>query len=174
MAACLIITGFMGSGKTTVARELSGRLAWRFRDADSEAERQMGMTIGEAFAQMGESGFRQVEEAVVLRLLDEAATSDEDTVIALGGGAVTSRRLRQLLAAESLVVFIDADIDTAFARAADGTRPLAVDRQQFARLYRDRLDYYREVAGRIIDARGKDVAGVSDEIMDFIEEKDRH
>lgn len=172
MAVSLIITGFMGSGKTTVARELAGSLGWRFRDADDEAERRMGMTIREAFERIGEKGFREVEEEVVMGLLDEPAQQSEGTVIALGGGAVTSDRIRRRLADEPLVIFIDVDVDTAYDRAADGTRPLAADRQQFEQLFRQRQELYRSVAARVVESRGLDVNALGERIREIVEEGD--
>lgn len=170
MAARLIITGFMGSGKTSVARELAASLGWRFCDADAEAEKRMGMSIAEAFDRLGEAGFREVEVETVGSLLDETAGSVDNTVVALGGGAVTSKAVRERLAAEPLVLYLDVDVDTAFARAADGTRPLARDREQFGRLYEQRQGLYREVATRVVDSRGMDIGELVQRISKIIEE----
>lgn len=168
MAERLIITGFMGSGKSSVGRELARRLGWRFRDADAEAESQMGMTVSEAFERIGEAGFREVEAGTVARLITEADDAREGTVIALGGGAVTSQRVLDLLASEPLVVHIDVDVDTAFGRAADGSRPLASDREAFRRLYEERQSLYRQAARISLDSRGFDIPGLSQRIMEII------
>lgn len=165
MAGSLILIGFMGSGKTAVGQELASRSGMGFRDADQAIEEKAGMTVAEIFDSQGEAGFRRLEEETVTDLLDAGAGKVEGLVISLGGGAVTSERLRSRLAAEPLVVLLDTDVELAFHRSQDGSRPLARDQRRFRELYRERQPLYESVAKFRIDTRGKSIRQVTAEIL---------
>jgi shikimate kinase len=171
LAASLILTGFMGTGKTAVGEFLSGRLGWDFFDADPLVEQQMGMSIQQIFEIHGEPGFRQAEEAVVIGLLREAANSRRGTVVSLGGGAVTSPAVYERLLQEPLVVLLDEDIEMAYRRARGGKRPLAEDREHFGKLYAERESRYRSVAKYIVDTRGLKIDEVADRILELIHDR---
>ena len=79
----VVLTGFMGSGKSTVGPLLAGRLGWRFVDADDVIVAETGMAIADFFARHGEAAFRQRERETIARLAGEDAL-----VLALGGGAI--------------------------------------------------------------------------------------
>jgi shikimate kinase len=79
----IVLTGFMGSGKSTVGPLVAERLGWRFIDADDVIEREAGTTISQIFAQQGESAFRDLEHKTIRQLALE-----ENLVLALGGGAI--------------------------------------------------------------------------------------
>ena len=87
-----VLIGFMGAGKSTVARELAAALATDPLDSDELLSQRVRRPVGEAFEALGEEAFRAQEEALVLELLDRAGAED---VIALGGGSVTSARVRE-------------------------------------------------------------------------------
>ncbi len=171
MASSLILTGFMGSGKTAVGEELAQRLGWNFFDADPLVEKHLGMSIPEIFEVHGEPGFRRAEETVVKGLLEEAARSQEGAVVSLGGGAVTIPAIYEILMKEPLVVFLDEDIDQAFWRAGGGERPLAQDLESFKSLFLERESLYRSVAKYIVDTRGLDVEQVAERIVKLIHER---
>lgn len=160
MAPTVILIGFMGAGKSAVGRRLARSLGWDFTDADDEVEKSMGMSIPEAFSGEGEQFFRDAEQEVVLRLIDEAGESERGTVLSLGGGAVTIPAVRERLKAEPLVLLLDEDVETAFKRAGGGNRPLARDREGFRALYEERSYLYREAAGFVIETSGKGLAEV--------------
>ena len=80
----IVLIGFMGSGKTTVGRELARRLQIPFVDLDSVIIEQAGMTIPEIFAREGEEGFRHRETQAL-----ESLYAVEGSVVATGGGVVT-------------------------------------------------------------------------------------
>ncbi|HEX7444153.1 MAG TPA: shikimate kinase, partial [Acidimicrobiales bacterium] len=84
MADHLILVGMMGSGKTTVGRELAGRLGWSFLDSDALVEASTGSTVAELFAERGEEAFRAEES----RVLADALSSDGRAVVSAAGGAV--------------------------------------------------------------------------------------
>ncbi len=158
----------MGTGKTAAGEQLARRLGWRFVDADRKLEAAMGMSIAEAFASRGEEYFRELEERLVLELLDEAQEAVDGSVISLGGGAVTGKKVRERLEDEPLVIMLDEDVETAFARASDGSRPLAAEAAGFRRLYDERTYLYRQAAKHSIDTRGKDVEAVAEEMAAIV------
>ena len=92
MARWLVLTGYMGAGKTSVGRRVANRLDRTFTDADRVIEEQAGMPIPEIFCRRGELWFRRTEERVIREIL-----TGEPGVLALGGGAVESASTRDLL-----------------------------------------------------------------------------
>jgi shikimate kinase/3-dehydroquinate synthase len=144
-ASALVFIGFMGAGKTSAARAAAGALGGRAIDADQEIERRLGTTIEEYFASHGEAAFRAVEEEVVARLLERPPTP----VVSLGGGAVGSPRVRELLRRHT-VVLLEVDVETAWRRASHKRRPLARDRDRFAALHRQREPLYQSVADAVL------------------------
>jgi len=151
----------MASGKSTVGRELARRLGWEFVDLDAHIETREGQTIPEIFTEHGEPEFR-VAETRALR--DLADTLEHDIVVALGGGAFTQEKNRELLRAWP-TVFLQAPVDELWRRCSEDPeiRPLRKDRRQFAQLYADRLPYYRQTTISV-ETSGKDAASICAEI----------
>src|ERR1700761_8570424 len=89
---CIVLTGFMGSGKSTVGPLVAARLGWRFIDADDVIVAETGMAIAEFFARHGEAAFRELEWATIARL-----AAQDGLVLALGGGAIEDAATRDLL-----------------------------------------------------------------------------
>lgn len=170
MAPTVILIGFMGAGKSTVGGRLFRELGWDFIDADRVVEKEMGMDIPRAFAEKGEDGFRREEERVTLSLLDQTALNTGGTVIALGGGAVTIRSVTERLQEEPLVFFLDVDLDTAYERSRDTSRPLAEDAEKFRSIFADRQRLYRDAATYVIDTRGREAGQVAGEIVRILRE----
>jgi shikimate kinase/3-dehydroquinate synthase len=137
----IVCVGFMGAGKSTAARSAAASLGTEAIDVDHVVEERLGKPIERVFAEDGEAAFRSAEEKVTLELLRAGSTS----VLALGGGAVTHERVRQALA-EHLVIWLDVPLDTSWARVEGSGRPLARDREGFARLYREREPLYAALA----------------------------
>jgi shikimate kinase len=142
----LVLTGYMGAGKTAVGRRVAARLGVGFTDADREIERRAGMGIPEIFSRRGEVWFRRTEEAVVREVLE-----GDPGVLALGGGALESARTRGLVGRVADVVWLRASIDVAWARVEGSDRPLAGDRERFARRAAAREAGYREAAHLEVD-----------------------
>ncbi|MDQ3890581.1 MAG: bifunctional shikimate kinase/3-dehydroquinate synthase [Actinomycetota bacterium] len=127
----------MGAGKSTIGRK-TARFADRpFMDTDEEIERRHG-PIAQIFEEHGEAAFRRIEEAVAAEVL----TADEPSVIALGGGAVTSDATRARLARRAFTVWVDIDVDEAWQRVGRSNRPLGRDEEAFRRLYEERREAY--------------------------------
>jgi shikimate kinase / 3-dehydroquinate synthase len=147
----LVFIGFMGAGKTTAARAAAAALGARALDADDAVVERLGTPIDEHFATHGEGSFRAVEEEVVCGLLD----APPGPVLSLGGGAVTSPRVREALA-RHIVVLLDVDADVAWRRVG-GRRPLARDRARFRALHAERARLYETVADAILPGSGGDL-----------------
>jgi shikimate kinase len=157
----VFLTGFMGSGKSTVGRELARRLNWEFVDMDALIESRERSTIPEIFRDKGEPGFRLAETKV----LSETLTSlSQNTVVALGGGAFSSEQNREMLRAWPSV-FLEAPIDDLWQRCHMDAmeRPLRTDRARFSQLYEERLSGYRQAALTVATAN-KDLASICIEI----------
>jgi shikimate kinase/3-dehydroquinate synthase len=145
-----VLIGFMGAGKSTVARELADALGVAPLDSDELLAVQLGQPVGEAFASIGERAFRERERQLVSELLEHAAPED---VIALGGGSVTSAGAGEMLAGH-ITVLLDVSPDSAWQRVqasgGAGRRPLASDREAFSALQAGRGPTYESLADAII------------------------
>jgi shikimate kinase len=141
----IYLVGFMGAGKTTVARALGRRLGWRVEDVDERIEARERRSVAAIFAQSGESYFRQQERQTLSDLLPQ-----RQIVIATGGGTFVEPDNRALMLADGAVVWLDVPLSRVFERVpADGRRPLAADRVQMELLYARRRLAYAEAHVRI-------------------------
>jgi shikimate kinase len=138
----IVLTGFMGSGKSTVGPLVAQKLGWRFVDVDNVIETEAGCTIANLFARHGEDAFRERERAAIAHL----AASD-GLVLALGGGAIESAATRELLLAApgTLLVHLEVLLATTLKRCAgtEGVRPILADRANLEERYARRLPLYR-------------------------------
>jgi shikimate kinase/3-dehydroquinate synthase len=141
----LVFVGFMGAGKSTVARSVAAELGTDALDSDLELERELGEPLAAYFDREGEPAMRAREEDVVLRLLERPGAA----VVALGGGALGSARVREALRRHT-TVYLDVAPDDAWRRASRGDRPLARDRGLFERLYRERRPVYEAAADALL------------------------
>ncbi|MFN2617391.1 MAG: bifunctional shikimate kinase/3-dehydroquinate synthase [Thermoleophilaceae bacterium] len=146
----LVLVGFMGAGKSSAANALAAALGQHALDADRELEQELGEPLEGFFDREGEAAFRAREEEVVLRLLEGSSAR----VLALGGGAVGSERVRASLRGHT-VVHLDVDPSDAWRRARGTGRPLARDRSRFEALYRERRDLYEAVADVTVPAAAR-------------------
>jgi shikimate kinase len=141
----IYLVGFMGAGKTTVARALGRRLGWPVEDIDDRIETRERRSVASIFAQNGESYFRQQERQVLSDLLPQ-----RQIVVATGGGTFAEPDNRALMLADGAVVWIDVPLARVFERVpADGRRPLASDRTQMEQLYARRQLAYAEAHIRV-------------------------
>jgi shikimate kinase/3-dehydroquinate synthase len=145
MARHLVLTGFMGAGKSSAATRLAKQFGRESADADHVLEERVGLSIPEFFEREGEAAFRKREEEVVLDLL----ARETPQVIALGGGALGSKSTRKALK-KHLVVLLDIPADDAWARVRKSKRPLARDEVAFRALYEERRPVYEDTADAII------------------------
>ncbi len=150
----IVLTGFMGSGKTTAGQLLAERLGWRFLDLDREIEARHQRSVPDIFAEYGEPHFRHLESATLASLLGQRRA-----VIALGGGAPEELGNRLLLeqTPHTAVVYLSADFDTLVARCTNqATDPAATARPNLAdlnlaeRRFRLRRPHYERIAAHTI------------------------
>src|ERR1700679_1739421 len=138
----LILTGFMGAGKSTVGEILARDLGWRFVDLDRVIEESSQRTVAEIFREDGEAEFRRREQDAVRQLNNE-----ERIVLALGGGTVEDESTRSLLVHSpgNCVVFLHAELPELLARCtAEGkTRPLLTAPEAVEDRHKRRLPHYR-------------------------------
>jgi shikimate kinase / 3-dehydroquinate synthase len=152
----LVLVGFMGAGKSTGARTLAAELGGEPVDSDHELERRLGEPIESYFDREGEQAFRAREEELVLELLDRRPRAvGRPAVIALGGGAVQSERVREALARHT-VVHLEVRPEDAWRRASGKGRPLARDIGRFEQLLRDRDPLYEAVAHAVLPPGDRD------------------
>ena len=141
-----VLLGFMGSGKTTIARKLDSD----FVDMDALLEDRLGMPIARFFEEKGEAAFRQLEEEVLADLLKT------DKVISTGGGIVISPRNRALLKQNPDNIYLKADFETLYQRISadkDNQRPLFLknSKEDLAAIFIERQAWYEDVASQIVD-----------------------
>jgi shikimate kinase len=138
----IVLTGFMGSGKSTVGPLLAARLGWQFLDADNVLIAEFGMPIHEFFARHGEPAFRQREQAAISRLITQ-----DSLVLALGGGAIEAAPTRDLLLSHpgTQLIHLEATLETSLTRCSgtEGTRPVLADAANLRARYEKRLPLYR-------------------------------
>ena len=152
-----VLLGFMGSGKTTIARKLDPD----FVDMDALLEGRMGMPIARFFEEKGEAAFRQLEEEVLADLLKT------DKVISTGGGIVISPRNRALLKQNSDNIYLKADFEILYQRISadkDNQRPLFLknSKEELLAIFKERQAWYEEVASQVVDVSSLN----PDEIME--------
>jgi shikimate kinase len=154
----IYLTGFMGSGKTTIAKLLADRLGWDCVDLDQEIEAEQRMSIPELFESRGEKYFRQVETEAIRKQVHKVR-SGCPTVIALGGGAFVSDENYELLSAHGITVWLDCPLELARKRTEGCTnRPLARDGRKFAELYEARKSSYARSDYRVDVSSGAEAA----------------
>ena len=138
----LALAGYMGAGKSVVGKRVAARLGWPFVDADRAIEEHAGMPIPEIFSKRGELWFRRTEEDVIREIVQQ----DQPGVLALGGGALTSKRTCDLLGRTAWVVWLRVSPDVAWKRVEGSDRPLAQDRERFERRAAEREPTYQAAA----------------------------
>jgi shikimate kinase len=145
----IYVTGFMGSGKTTVGRLVAERLGWAFVDLDTDIEQRQGDTVANIFATRGEAEFRRIETEAIQRWLKKIECG-MPTVIALGGGAFVQPVNYEILGNNGISVWLDCSLEVVEARIADvNDRPLAQDKDASRKLYEERRVLYGRADFRI-------------------------
>ena len=159
----LYLVGFMGAGKTTVARALGKRTGWRVEDIDQRIEAREHRTVASIFSQQGEPYFRQLERLALGELLPL-----RHVVVATGGGTFVEADNRALMLADGAVAWLDLPLAEVIERVpADGRRPLAADRMQMEQLFTRRQLAYAQAHVRVDAARP--VAEVVGRLLEWID-----
>ena len=160
----IVLTGFMGTGKTAVGRELSRLLNMKLVDVDTEIEKSRQMTINEIFKQFGELRFREIETEMIRKLSER-----KDVIISTGGGAVLRQENVDVLREQGIIVCLMATPETILKRTSHSShRPLLQVEDPFGKI-KELLDFRRpfyEKADIMIDTDGKTPREIAEEIID--------
>ena len=160
----IYLVGFMGSGKSTVGRELARRMGWSFFDLDEEIERAEDMLISRIFDTRGEAEFRRLEAAMLRRHVSWIERG-RPAVVALGGGAFVAAANRELLLGNGVAVWLDCPWETVERRVSQAShRPLALDPKRLRALFDERRPAYA-LADVRVPVEGDDLAATVDAIL---------
>jgi len=158
----------MGSGKTTVGKQLAKRMRMDFVDSDHMVEDRCGVSISTIFDIEGEDGFRKRETKMLEELCERSGI-----VLATGGGAITVEENRILLRKSGFVVYLKTSIETQLSRTQKNqNRPLLenVDAEKkLEELMKERGVLYEQEADLVVTSGERIVSKVVDEIMQAIE-----
>jgi shikimate kinase len=164
----LYLTGYRGSGKTSVGKWLEGKLLRPVVDLDDRIEHAAGMSIREIFELEGEAGFRNRESAALL-----AVSQEKPSIVSLGGGAILREENRQIIASSGFCVWLKVHADTVLSRLAqDSTtaerRPSLTSlpaREEVLTVLTAREPIYASVANGQIDATNKSIPATGEELL---------
>jgi shikimate kinase len=170
--ANIVLTGFMGTGKSSVGRGLAKELKLKFLDTDALIEEEAGIPIKEIFAGPGEPHFRGLERDLILRLTGGELGSG--LVVSTGGGVVVDSGSRAALRGWAVVICLTASVEEIVGRIGSSlTRPLTAAGDKVAkvtRLREERLAAYKD-CDLMIDTTGESVEGVVMRIKAFMKER---
>ena len=134
----IVLTGFMGTGKTTIGQIVADFIGWHFVDSDDEIVHRFGMSIPTIFDKHGEAGFRRYE-----RIICQSLASGKEQVISTGGGMLIDPVNRELMMRNGLVICLTASLASLRKRLKNGKgRPLAKD---WETLFQKRQDIYAQI-----------------------------
>ncbi len=160
----IVLTGFMGTGKTEVGRELARVLGWRVIDVDDEIVKAQGMSINEIFGRFGEQAFRDMETEMI-----KEVSQNRNVIISTGGGAVLRQENMDILKDKGVVVCLDAAPETIFRRTSrNNERPLLKVENPLGRireLLEARRPFYQK-ADITIDTDDKNPLRIAEEILE--------
>jgi len=164
----IVLTGFMGTGKSEVSKELSKILGWAVIDIDAEIEKLQGMKIAEIFKQFGEPKFRDIETEVI-----KSFSKNKNVIISTGGGAVLRQENMDSLRENGVVICLSAAPETILKRtSSNNDRPLLqVENplKKIKELLKFRMPYY-EKADIMINTENKTPLKVAEEIIEKVRE----
>jgi shikimate kinase len=162
----IVLTGFMGTGKTEVGRELAHLRGMKLIDVDTEIENAEMMTINDIFRQFGEERFREIETEMIDKIARE-----ENVVISTGGGAVLKQENMDALKKTGIVICLMATPETILIRTSrTGERPLLQVENPLLTI-NDLLNFrkpFYEKADIVIDTEDKTPLQIAEEIIEKI------
>ncbi|MBQ3302248.1 MAG: shikimate kinase [Eggerthellaceae bacterium] len=167
LACPVFFVGFMGAGKTSVARKLARYARVASVDMDTYIERLAGKKVREIFDESGEEGFRALETTVL-----EELGRGVPQLVSCGGGVVLREKNRELLKAHGFVIHLQVTADEAASRISNiATRPLFGDLEQARRLVVERAPLYEEVADLVVDTAGRGTGAIAREVLGLLKKK---
>ena len=142
MKKSLVLTGMMGSGKSSIGKILSKELKMDFFDIDKVIEKKEKISIEKIFQTKGEAFFRDLEKKITLRFLNKTGT-----VISLGGGAFMNNFIRKKTLTSCISFWLDVELNTLIKRVNSKTskRPLLNNKnstKEMERIFNERAKYY--------------------------------
>ena len=157
----IVLFGFMGAGKTVVAKRIAKKAGLTLVDTDDVITELAGKSIPEIFAAEGEEKFRSYERQAVAQVAQQ-----KEAVIATGGGVILRECNVEVLSTNGFLVFLRASCQTLLARVQNCTtvRPLAKNEEQFKRLYQSRAKLYAQIP-HIVDTDILSVEDISSQII---------
>lgn len=165
----IVLTGFMGTGKSEVSRELSRILGWKAIDVDAEIEKSQKMTITEIFKQFGEPRFRDIETEMI-----RIFSKNKNVIISTGGGAVLRQENMDAVRENGIVVCLTAKPETILRRTGNNNdRPLLQVEEPLKKI-KELLEFrrpYYEKADIMIDTEGKTPLEIAEEIIEKIKKR---
>lgn len=168
MKGHVFLVGFMGAGKSSVARRIARTCGVTSLDMDSYIERSQGKPIRDIFAEGGERAFRAIETDT----LRELASRPDPLVISCGGGAVLAPENRRIMGESGHVVHLAVDADEAASRISNkSTRPLFRDIASARELCEQRMPIYEEAADFTVDTAGKNVPAIARELIAHLKDE---
>ena len=160
----IVLVGFMGAGKTSVARKLARMAKVASVDMDTYIERREGKRVKEIFAESGEEGFRAIETEVLYEL-----GCKDPMLISCGGGVVLREENRRALAELGFTVYLQVTAKEAASRISDvSTRPLFGDLENAQRVIDERLPLYEEVADATINTVGRGSTSIAYDVFEVL------
>lgn len=159
----IFLIGFMGVGKSTIARLLAKETGYTLIEMDETIEAETGMCIREIFERFGEAYFRDLESALVERIADEGGA-----IVSCGGGAVLRKENVERMKKQGEIIYLFATPETIYERVRYSTnRPLLngnMNIDYIAQLMDKRKALYEAAADRIVTTDGKDKIQIVEEI----------
>ncbi len=160
----IVLTGFMGTGKTEVGRELARIVGWKIIDVDDEIVKTQDMSINEIFSRFGEPAFRDMETEMIRNV-----SQNRNVIVSTGGGAVMRQENMDILREKGVIVCLAATPETILRRTSSNSeRPLLRVEDPLRRireLLESRRPFYRK-ADVTIDTEGKTPLLIAEEILE--------
>ena len=160
----LVLTGMMGSGKSTIGKNLSKNLKMDFADTDNIIEQKLSLSVSKIFEIKGEEFFRMMEEKEIQELINKT-----NIIIALGGGTFMNKIIREKIKRNAVSIWLDLDISELYKRTKiNKKRPLLIDMSEddLKKLYDKRKKIY-SLADFKIDCNNKNKDEITEEIKEF-------
>ena len=137
------LVGMMGSGKSIIGQNLSKKYKIDFYDTDKEIEKETGTKIYDIFEKYGEKYFRDIEEKVCIKILQ-----NKNCIVSLGGGSITNSKIRKIIKNKSFSIYLKVDLDIFVSRLKNSyKRPLLKQNdknKKINELYKNRMQFYND------------------------------
>jgi shikimate kinase len=162
----IVLTGFMGTGKTEVGRELSRVLGWRLIDVDDEIVKEQKMSINDIFGKLGEPAFRDMETEMI-----RTVSQNRNAIISTGGGAVLRQENMDILRENGVRICLSASPETILERTSTNSERPLLKVEDPLRKITELLEFRRpfyEKADVTIETEQKTPLNIAEEILERI------